>query len=114
MPFLDIKYTNKLTSDTEVNIKKEVVEVLDKILGKPEMWVMVNFSYDNNIYFRGNTIKPSIFAELKIYGEASSENFNKLTGELTKIFCKYINVEPKNVYINYICSKNWGWNGSNF
>jgi len=52
--------------------------------------------------------------EVKLFGGATSEAYQKLTAALTKILKEELNIAPDQIYVRYEETRYWGWNGNNF
>ncbi|HWT27340.1 MAG TPA: phenylpyruvate tautomerase MIF-related protein [Mobilitalea sp.] len=58
--------------------------------------------------------QPVAFVEVKLFGGATSEAYQKLTAALTKILKEELNIAPDQIYVRYEETRYWGWNGNNF
>ncbi|WP_172679092.1 phenylpyruvate tautomerase MIF-related protein, partial [Clostridium paraputrificum] len=54
------------------------------------------------------------FVEIKVFGRASKEAFDKVTSEVCKIYEEELGIPQNKIYIKYEEVENWGWNGKNF
>lgn len=113
MPFIQVKTNANLTPNDEILIKSKLGELIKIIPGKSENWLMVQLSGDKKMYFKGSDEKCA-YIEVKIYGGASSEVFDKFTSEVTSLISKTLNVSPGRIYVSYFETDNWGYSGSNF
>ena len=52
--------------------------------------------------------------EVKIYGKASSDAYDKLTYEITNLISNTLNIPSTRIYVSYFETPNWGFAGSNF
>ncbi len=95
-------------------LKERLGQAISIIPGKSESWLMLAIEGDIPMYFRGDDSQPTAFIEVKIYGNASSDTYGKMTKELTGIYGDILVVTPDHMYIRYFGSEDWGWNGSNF
>ncbi len=114
MPFINAKVTVKMSEEKKESIKKKLGEAISIIPGKSEHWLMVGFEDSYDLYFQGNKDAESAFIEVKIFGSASSQVYDKMTGVLCKIFEEELAIPASRIYIQYAAGKDWGWNGSNF
>lgn len=114
MPFINAKVTVKMSKEKKESIKKKLGEAISLIPGKSEHWLMVGFEDCYDLYFQGNQNAESAFIEVKIFGGASSEVYNKMTGVLCNIFEEELGIPASRIYIKYEGVSEWGWNGSNF
>ena len=53
--------------------------------------------------------------EVKIFGDqVDAAGSQKMTEEICALFQQELGVDPKNLYVRYLASPDWGWNGGNF
>jgi hypothetical protein len=82
--------------------------------GKSENWLMVNFSDNCHLYFRGENDTSICIVEVKLYGKSNASNYDALTGKISEIINKYLNISEDKIYVEYEETPFWGWSGSNF
>ena len=46
--------------------------------------------------------------------EIDSAASQKMTVEVCRLFEDQLGVDPKDIYVRYLASKDWGWNNINF
>ncbi len=114
MPFIDSKVSVAISKEQEVELKSRLGAAISLIPGKSENWLMLAIEGDIPMYFRGDDSAPVVFADVKIFGNASSDVYSRMTAEMTKIYGDLLGVSPDHMYIRYFGSADWGWNGSNF
>ena len=52
--------------------------------------------------------------EVKIFGSASDDAYDRLTAALTEIMTEELQIPADHVYVKYEEVEHWGWNGENF
>ncbi len=114
MPFINTKTNVTITPDNEISIKTKLGQAISIIRGKSEGWLMLNFEDNSRLYFRGDGDTPSAFIEVKIYGAASSDEYEALTEKITEIISSELNISPSQIYIKYEEVTYWGYGGHNF
>lgn len=114
MPYIDTRTNVKVTKEKEKIIKEKLGKVIELIPGKSEKWLMLSFTDECNLYFRGNKSEPIAFVEVKLFGKASVDVYSKLTAEITDIISIELGISPMQIYIKYEETPYWGWNGNNF
>ena len=114
MPFINTKVNIPITAEKEIIIKKKLGEAITARRGKSESWLMVNFEDNSRLYFRGDGETPSAFIEVKLYGKASEDEYENLTGKITDIISSELNIDKTQIYIKYEEIVYWGYNGHNF
>lgn len=114
MPYIQTKVNVKIEKDQEERIKTKLGEAIAFIPGKSESWLMLGFEDECSLYFKGSDQKPIAFVEVKLFGKASGEAYNKLTATITDILQEELGISSDCCYVKYEEVANWGWNGSNF
>ena len=113
MPFIDSKVSITITEEQEVELKTRLGQAISLIPGKSESWLMTGFQDNYHLYFRGDNTEPIAYIEVNIFGRENPDAFNRLTGEITKIFGEVLGIAPDHIYVKYQALACWGWNGSN-
>ena len=113
MPFIDSKLTVKLSKEKEESIKSKLGNAIS-ILGKSEGFLMVGFDDEYSLYFKGNKCEKAAFVDVKLYGKATSDACNQMTGEICRINEEELGIPKVNIYVTYQSIADWGWNGANF
>ncbi len=114
MPFIETKTNVTVSKEAEKELKESLGRAISIIPGKSESWLMLAIEGDVPMYFRGDDSAPVAFVDVKIFGDASSDVYARMTAELTKIYNEILGVSADHMYIRYYGSRDWGWNGSNF
>lgn len=114
MPFINTKTNVSITSENEKNLKTKLGQAISIIRGKSESWLMLNFEDNSRLYFRGDGDTPCAFIEVKIYGSASSQEYNDLTDKITEIISSELDISPSQIYVKYEEVEYWGYSGHIF
>ena len=114
MPFIGSKVTVKISPEKEEIIKKSLGKAIELIPGKSETFLMVGFEDEYKLYLAGEKLEKGAFVEIKVFGRASKEAFDKVTSEVCKIYEEELGIPQNKIYIKYEEVENWGWNGKNF
>lgn len=114
MPFINSKVTVPLTESEKETLKAELGQAISLIPGKSENWLMVGFEDNYPLYFKGKNDSKLAFVEVKIFGGASDEAYDKLTARLCRIYEEVLAIPQDKIYIKYEEAEHWGWNGANF
>ena len=112
MPFIDSKVTVKISPEKEEAIKQKLGQA-SAILGKSESWLMVGFEDEYNLYFKGAKCEKAAFVDVKLFGSASSQAYDQMTGEICRIYEEELGIAAANIYVSYQGIRDWGWNGGN-
>lgn len=108
MPFINTKTNVSIPMEKELSIKQKLGQAIRLIPGKSEAWLMLNFEGDSHLYFAGDGETPCAFIEVKIYGSASSQDYDSLTGKITDIISSELNIAKNKIYIKYEEIAYWG------
>ncbi|MFA6830272.1 MAG: phenylpyruvate tautomerase MIF-related protein [Bacilli bacterium] len=114
MPFINARTTVKIDLSTKEKIKSELGQAIRILPGKSEQWLMVGFQDGYDLYFQGNQNEETAFIEVKVYGKAKSEDYDKLTKRITDIFHSDLKIPSERIYVEYEETPFWGFDGTNF
>ena len=114
MPFINSKVTVPLSDVERDTLKAKLGQAISLVPGKSEAWLMVGFEDNYSLYFKGKKEAKLAFVEVKIFGGASDEAYDKLTGEICRIYEEVLGIPQDKIYVKYEEVEHWGWNGSNF
>ena len=113
MPFINVKTNANVSNEKAESIKSALGNAITAIPGKSEGWLMVGIEGDYKLYFKG-TDELAAMVEVQLYGNASAGSMQTLTGKITDIMMDVLGISADRVYVSYMLTENWGWNGSNF
>ena len=113
MPYINVKTNVKVSPEKEEAIKKGLGLAITAIPGKSEGWLMVGIEDEFKLWFKG-TNEPAAMVEVSIYGNASSNALTTLTSHITGLLFDNLGISTDRIYVSYMSTPDWGWNGSNF
>lgn len=113
MPFINTKYSQKITTEQEAELKTALGKAISAI-GKSESWLMVGFEQECSLYFKGEKAEKIAFVDVSLYGDSSPAAYDKLTAEICRIYGEVLGIPADKIYVKYSPTDNWGWNGGNF
>lgn len=113
MPFIDSKITVPVTSELKEELKSEFGKLITT-LGKSETYLMVGIEDAYDLWLGGNKLEKGAYVSVSLYGNAPSEAYNKLTGQICDLFGDKLGIPGDAVYVTYHPINEWGWNGRNF
>ncbi len=113
MPYISTKTNVTISKDKEIALKTAFGKAIEKIPGKTENWLMLDF-YDSQRMWLAGDNTPTAMLEVELFGSASDSAYDALTAELTDIVSSELSIEPSRIYIKYEEIDHWGWNGNNF
>ena len=114
MPFIDTKLNIRLTEKKEAVLKTKLGQAISTFPGKSEYWLMLNFTDNCRMWFRGYDRFPVAMVEVKCFGDADEATCSEMTERITKIFEEELSIAPDHIYVKYEFTDRWGWNGKNF
>lgn len=113
MPYIHTMTNVGISGKKEQIIKQRMGEAIELIPGKTENWLMLSFQDDAHMYFKGAD-DPCAICQVKLYGSATEDAYEKLTAALTDILCEELDLVTDRIYVTYQEIGTWGWNGGNF
>jgi hypothetical protein len=113
MPFIDSKITLSVTEDKKEKIKTRLGQAV-RLLGKSETYLMVGFADNYDLYMGGNKLEKGAYVSVSLFGNATPDAYEKMTGEICTILSEELGIPGNAVYVTYHGINDWGWNGSNF
>ncbi len=114
MPFIDTKLNFRLSKEKETVLKAKLGEAIAAFPGKSEYWLMLNFSDECRLWFRGYDQYPTAMVKVELLGSPDRSHCEEMTKIICRIFKEELNVAPDHVYVQYTFTDQWGWNGENF
>lgn len=114
MPFIGSKVSVKISKEKEEIIKSKLGKAIELIPGKSETFLMIGFEDEYSLYLAGEKLEKGAFVEVKIFGTASKDSYEKLTAAICNIYEEELEIPQNKIYVKYEEVSNWGWNGKNF
>ena len=114
MPFIDTKVTKKISAEDEKRLTALFGKAIELIPGKSEKWLMLNFTDECRMAFRGRCESDMAMIEVKIFGKAAKKAYDDLTARLTEIINAVLDIPADKIYVKYEEASTWGYNGFNF
>ena len=113
MPFIDTKLNISLSSEKEAALKRRLGEAITTFPGKSEYWLMMNFTDNCRMWFRGYNSFPVAMVEVQLFGSATEDACAQMTKTICNIFKEELGISPEHTYVKYEFVDVWGWNGEN-
>ena len=113
MPFIHTMTNVSVSASAEKALKEELGKAISIVPGKSEQWLMLDIEGDHHLYMAGSDA-PAAMVSGSLYGSATGETYNRLTGAITKALTGQLGISPDRVYVKYAETEYWGWNGENF
>lgn len=113
MPFIDSKVTVAMTQEQKDAVKSELGKAITT-LNKTESFLMVGIEDAYDLYMGGKKLDKGAYVSVSLFGSASSDAYNQMTGKICDIYEKVLGIPGQSVYVTYQGIRDWGWNGQNF
>ena len=114
MPFINTITTKEISSEKKAVLTSQLGKAIELIPGKSEKWLMLKFEGGAAMAFRGDCTNDCAMVEVELYGSASTESMNSLTGRITEVLHDELGIESDRVYVKYFSTPAWGYDGENF
>ena len=75
---------------------------------------MVGFAEGYELYMAGKKLEKGAYVSVSLFGNASSSDYEKMTGMICEVFKELLDIPPSAVYVTYHEVNDWGWDGANF
>lgn len=113
MPFIDSKITVPVSQEKRETLKAELEKAVS-IINKPESFLMLGFEDQYDLYMGGKKLDKGAYVAVSLFGNASSDAYNKMTAKICDIYERELGIPGNAVYVTYHGVKDWGWDGKNF
>ena len=114
MPCIQWKTNLAITPTQEESLRSALGEAIALLPGKSKSWLMLTFEPETRMAFRGEANEPMAFIAADLYGGAPDSACDQLTARLCSMAQSVLGIQPDHVYVRYLATNQWGWNGSNF
>ena len=111
MPYINTTTTKNLTDSDVKALTAAFGKAIEKIPGKTEEWLMLNFDGGAKMAFHGDTEGDFCYIEVSILGKAEKESCNALTAALTDEISNRLGISPASIYVKFEDAELWGWQG---
>ena len=114
MPYINTTTTKTITDSDVKALTAAFGKAIENIPGKTEEWLMLSFTGDTKMAFRGNTEADCCYIEVNLLGSSTRESYNALTAALTGEIEARLGVDPARIYVKIEEAEHWGWQGELF
>ena len=101
MPFNDSKISMPVSQAQQETLKTELGKTMP-LLGKSENFLMVGFQDNYDLYMGGKKLTKGAYISVSLFGEASSEIYSQMTGEICNLFERELQIPKENIYLSLI------------
>ena len=113
MPMIDARVTVALDDAQKEELKNEFGRLIGT-LGKSEAYLMVAIEVGKDLWLGGRKLEKGAFISVSLLGDAGSELYSKMTGQICELLESKLGIPGNAVYVTYHPVRDWGWNGRNF
>ena len=114
MPFIKIKAGCEITEDRETALKEQIGRAIDRIPGKSEKYLLLEFEDNCRLWLGGRNDEPVIYVEAAIFGNEDHYGFDSFASEITEAFSGTLGIRPDHIFIKFEDISIWGAAGMCF
>ena len=114
MPYINTTTTEKIDAAALKSLKEDFANAITLIPGKSEEWLMLNFTGEADMFFRGTSEGGAVIIEVAILGSAKKEELMALTSALSASAEKNLGVAKDRIYVKFTEHTSWGHAGYMF
>lgn len=111
MPFIKCKVSCELTKEQELALKRCFGKAIERIPGKSEAYLLLEFEDNCRLWLRGEQDAPIAYIEAAIFGNEDHFGYDAFTAEIAKAFSDVLGIAPDRVYVKYEDITAWGVSG---
>ena len=111
MPFITCKVNRPISREQETALKSRMGKAIERVPGKSEAYLLLNFEPDSPLWLRGENSEPIAYIQAAIFGNEGHHGYREFTVEITRAFGEILGIPAENVYIKYEDIAAWGVNG---
>jgi len=114
MPVLTITTNAKSENEIQTSLLQEISSSVAQMIGKPERYVMVSLTHNDNMVFAGNS-EALAYLEFKSIALPENET-TKFSQHLCELIANKLGVNPDRIYIEFSNAQRhlFGWNSATF
>ena len=113
MPYINIKTNVSISKKMELALKEQLGKDIQLFAGKSEKWLMIGFDPEKTMWFAGSDA-PLAIAEVNLFGNCSPDEADSFTSKVCTLLSEQLSVASDRIYVKYVQTPYWGWNGGNF
>ena len=113
MPYIHAHCNVKLNLEQKELFCKRAGEIISILPGKSEQWLMVEIEDQQTIFYAGSS-EPCAIVTVDLYGAGDLHSYEQFTDSLSVLFSGITNIPLNRIYVRYLETQTWGWNGKNF
>lgn len=109
MPYIDVSLSDVLAQETEQQLKSAFGKLIERIPGKTEDYLMVQFHDRCRLWFRGKNEEPNAMVNVMLYGKAGQADYQHLADGILEALSQTAGVPVSNIYVKFEEVPNWFW-----
>lgn len=113
MPYINVKTNVPVAAAAMQTLKEQLGKDIELFAGKSEKWLMLGFEPEQSMWFAGSDA-PLAMAEVNLFGGCTPEESAAFTAKVCARLSEQLGVASDRIYVKYMQTPYWGWNGSNF
>lgn len=113
MPFVEVKANFEIEEAKVLSIKDRLGKLIELLPGKSEKWLMVQVEDNKKIFFDSSADK-AILVQVDLYGKSDDKSLNTFTANISEYLESELGVSKKRIYVRYLNTDHWGYDGENF
>ena len=113
MPFINTMVTSEITFQKEEILKEKLGKAIS-LIGKPEAYLMLNFSENCRLWFAGSNDEDAAYVEVALLHSAPKASYEKLTRAICDILNEELGIPTNRIYVKYSETEFWGYDGFMF
>ena len=115
MPCIRCTVNQKLSSEQKQTLKEGLMEAIQLIPGKTPDSLMIVLQDAADMCFHRDSETPCAFVEVNVLlRKDPSEHYPAMSKSICDLLLRVAHIEGTNIYIRYLATPDWGWNGTNF
>lgn len=114
MPFFMSKTNVSISAEQEKNLRLGLAQAVRKSFGYGEEFILAEFADNCKLYLRGKNTEPTVYMEVKVFGNKNHIGYKNFSRDITNIFSMVLKVPPRNIYIKFEDIVAFGMNGELF
>lgn len=115
MPCIRCSVNQNITNNNKKKLYNGFIDAIQLIPGKTPDSLMVILEDAKDIYFHQNDEIKNAFVEVNmLLRNDPSEYFSPMSEKICMLLEEELGISGANVYIRYLATPDWSWNGRNF
>lgn len=115
MPCIKCFFNQALTDENRRQLRNGLIDAVQLIPGKTADSVMIILEEKKDLYFHQSAEEKCAFVEVNLLlRKDPTEYFSPMSKKICELLDRELGIRGTDVYIRYLATPDWGWNGKNF